>query len=213
MADPKSPSGPVANPEALVARRLAALRQEAGLTLRELGRKTGLSDAYLSRVENGRAAVTIASLARLAAVFGTPLNAFFEEAEPLVPLIVCRAGDGVRYRFRGRQGSLAELLAEGKKRKHMEPLIVEVGTARREVPLQAHAGEEFNYVLQGRCRLFFNTETHELQAGDSIYFDATIPHAVRPIDDQPCRLLVVVTSEDFRAHAHVGKVLEGRIQA
>lgn len=211
---PERPSATVAHdPEALVARRLAALREEAGITLRELGEKTGLSDAYLSRVEHGQAAITIASLARLAAVFGTPLAAFFEEPEPPVPLVVCRAGAGAKFRFRGRNGSLVELLAEAKRLKHMEPLIVEVGSARREVPLQAHAGEEFNYVLSGRCRFLFGEEVHPLAKGDAVYFDAAVPHAVRPIDGETCQLLAVVTASDFRAHADIGKVLEGRIQA
>ena len=69
--------------EAIVARRIGALRREAGLTLREMGAKTGLSDAYLSRVENGQIAITLASLEKLAEVFATPITTFFEgEAEP-----------------------------------------------------------------------------------------------------------------------------------
>jgi transcriptional regulator with XRE-family HTH domain len=209
----QTPTRTSTDPEKTAARRIAAFRAEAGLTLRELGAKSGLSDAYLSRLENGRTGVTLASLARLADVFGTTINAFFAEAEQPVPIVVCRAGEGAPYRFRGNRGSLTELLAHGKGNKQMEPLIVDVGTSKGEVPLKAHAGEEFNYVLQGRCRFFFGAESYELSAGDSVYFDATVEHAVRPLDRKPCRLLVVVTSADLRAHDHIGKVLEGRIQA
>lgn len=196
-----------------MARRIAALRREAGLTLRQLGEKAGLSDAYLSRVENGQSAVTLASLEKLAEVFGTPVGSFFEEAVAPMPLVICRRGEGTRYRFRSPTGSLAELLASGKKQKLMEPLIVEVGSARGQVELQGHAGEEFNLVLEGRCTFHFGEAKYDLGPGDSVYFDATIPHAVRPLRREHCRILAVVTSSDFRAHADVHKVIDGRIQA
>lgn len=196
-----------------VARRIAALRQEVGLTLRELGAKTGLSDAYLSRVENGQTAVTLASLEKLAAVFATPIVTFFDEETAPKNLVLCRAGAGSQARFRGRTGTLVHLLAEEKHAKLMEPLIVDVASAPRPVKPLGHAGEEFNYVISGRCTFLFGDEKHILSAGDSVYFDATTPHAVHAIKREPCQLLAVVTSRDFQIHRDISKVLEERIQA
>lgn len=199
--------------EALVASRLAALRQEVGLTLRELAAKTGLSDAYLSRVENGQTAVTLASLEKLAEVFAIPITAFFEEEEKPRRLVLCRAGQGRKARFRGRTGTLVELLADAKHAKLMEPLIAEVSSASRPVKPLGHPGEEFNYVIRGRCQFVFDREKHTLEAGDSVYFDATVPHAVHAIRGEPCQLLAVVTSRDFQVHRNISKILEERIQA
>ncbi len=196
-----------------IARRVAALRREVGLTLREFGEKTGLSDAYLSRVENGHAALTITSLARIAEVFATPLTSFFEDDEQPPALVIRRAGTGRKVRFRSRSGTLVSMLADDKQHKLMEPLIVDVASAPQDVPLRAHPGEEFNYVIEGRCRLLFGEQDHVLDAGDSIYFDATVQHAVHAIDGEPCRLLAVVSSRDFQFHRNIGKVVEGRIQA
>src|SRR5690606_14547099 len=126
--------------EQIIARRIAALRRENGLTLREFGEKTGLSDAYLSRVENGHAALTIASLARIADVCATPLTSFFEDVEEPARLVVTRAGTGRKVRFRGRAGTLVSLLADEKINKLMEPLVVDVASAPRDVPLQSHPG-------------------------------------------------------------------------
>jgi transcriptional regulator with XRE-family HTH domain len=203
----------IAGVEALVARRIGALRREVGLTLRELGAKTGLSDAYLSRVENGQIAITLASLAKLAEVFATPITTFFEsEAEPR-RLVLCRAGTGRQARFRGRSGTLVRLLADEKHAKLMEPLVVDVPSAAKPVKPMAHAGEEFNYVISGRCQFLFEREKHTLEAGDSVYFDATVPHAVHAIRGEPCQLLAVVTSRDFQVHRDVSRILEERIQA
>ena len=199
--------------EQTIARRIAALRRENGLTLREFGEKTGLSDAYLSRVENGHAALTIASLARIADVFATPLTSFFEDVEEPARLVLTRAGAGRKVRFRGRSGTLVSLLADEKMNKLMEPLVVDVASAPRDVPLQSHPGEEFNYVIEGRCSFHFGADQYLLKTGDSVYFDATVEHAVHAIDGKSCRLLAVVSSRDFQFHRHIAKVLEGRIQA
>jgi transcriptional regulator with XRE-family HTH domain len=199
--------------EQTIARRVAALRKEVGLTLREFGEKTGLSDAYLSRVENGRTALTIASLARIAEVFATPLNSFFEDAAQPQPIVIHRAGTGRQVRFRGRSGTLVSLLADEKHSKLMEPLIVDVSSSPTQVPPQSHPGEEFNYVIEGSCRLRFGREEFLLSTGDAVYFDATVEHAVHAIDRKPCRLLAVVSSRDFHFHRNISKVVEGRIQA
>lgn len=204
---------PAPTVETQVARRLAALRREVGLTLRELATRSGLSDAYLSRVEHGRAAVTLASLEKLAAVFATPISSFFEPAQEPRPFILCRAGSGRQARFRGRTGTVVELLADEKQGKLMDALIVNVASATRPVRPVGHPGEEFNYVISGRCTFHFGVEKHLLTAGDSVYFDATIPHAVHAIKGEPCSLLAVVTSRDFQVHHNISKVLEGRIQA
>jgi transcriptional regulator with XRE-family HTH domain len=199
--------------EAIVAQRLAALRREVGMTLRELSAKTGLSDAYLSRVENGQTAVTLATLEKFAKVFSTPITAFFEEEEQPLQLILCRAGAGRMARFRGRNGTLVQLLADEKHAKMMEPLIVDVASAPSPLQPLGHPGEEFNFVLRGRCTFIFAEQRHVLEPGDSVYFDATVPHATHAIRGEPCQLLAVVTSRDFQMHRNIGRVLEGRIQA
>lgn len=196
-----------------IASRLGALRREAGLTLRELGEMTGLSDAYLSRLENGQTAVTIANLAKLAEVFSTPLTTFFKEEEERAVLVIRRAGTGRQVRFRGRAGTLVSMLADEKEGKLMEPLLVDVSTTASGVAPQAHPGEEFNYILEGRCQFTYGRQTYLLEAGDAVYFDATTEHATHAIDAAPCRMLAVVTSRDQHFHRNISKVLERRIQA
>lgn len=196
-----------------VARRVAALRREVGLTLKELGERAGLSDTYLSRVENEQTAVTVASLARLAEVFAVPVASFFDDEDTPRPMVITKAGQGTKMRFRGRSGSIVYLLADEKHGKLMEPLIVDVSASGPEVPLQAHAGEEFNLVLDGSCVFYFGDGEYPLEAGDSVYFDATVPHALRAANGGETRVLAVVSSRDFQFHRNISKILESRIQA
>jgi mannose-6-phosphate isomerase-like protein (cupin superfamily) len=54
-----------------------------------------------------------------------------------------------------------------------------------------HTGVEFIYVIQGTLSVHINGEEHALDAGDAIYFDATIPHAYRRSGGRVCSAVVV----------------------
>ena len=59
---------------------------------------------------------------------------------------------------------------------------------------QDHPGVEFIYVIQGTLSVHMNGEEHALEAGDAIYFDATIPHAYRRSGGRRCSAVVVTAS-------------------
>lgn len=208
MARSKITPRPPATAEIKVARKLAALRAESGLTLRDVADRCGLSDAYLNRVERQKTPINIANLEKVAAAFGAPLASFFEENAAQAPLVVTRAGSGKAARFRGRKGFKAELLADGKKGKLMEPILVDLGSAKTSVPLQSHPGQEFNYVLEGPCTFHFGKETIELSAGDAVYFDASVPHVCRAADTGPARILAVVASANYPLHGNISVLLD-----
>ena len=57
-----------------------------------------------------------------------------------------------------------------------------------------HPGVEFIYVIQGTLSVHMNDEEHALDAGDAIYFDATVPHAYRRSGARLCSAVVVTAS-------------------
>jgi len=57
-----------------------------------------------------------------------------------------------------------------------------------------HAGVEFVYVIDGILTIHMNGEEHALEAGDTIYFDSTIPHAYRRSGGRKCSAVVVTTA-------------------
>jgi transcriptional regulator with XRE-family HTH domain len=196
--------------EVNIARRLAALRQESGLTLKALAARSGLSAAYLNRVERQKTPINIANLEKVAAAFGVSLASFFDADAARQPVVVTRAGTARRVRFRGRRGFRVEMLADAKKGKLMEPILVDLASARGKVPLQAHPGQEFNFVLEGRCLFLFGKDRIELAPGDAVYFDATVPHVCHALGAGPSRLLAVVASADYQLHGNIAVLLDER---
>jgi transcriptional regulator with XRE-family HTH domain len=195
--------------EIKLASRLRQLRKEKHLTLEQLATAAGISQAYLSRVENHKASLTIAGLEQLAAALDVPMAVFFDEDSRNIPIAHCLAGQGEHRRFRGPEGFLFEMLAAVKKGKLMEPLIVDLQSANQPMPLKVHSGEEFNYVIRGECMLLYGDNQIHLREGDSAYYDASVPHAAHAIKDRPCKVLAVVSSRDYLFHGDLSRLLKG----
>lgn len=205
------PSPSKQNPLAMeerVAATLRALREQQGLTLAALAAAVDLSPAYLSRVENNSASLTLQNLARVAAALQVPTAAFFEEKDVPRPLVVSRQGSGRRKPLHGLPGASMELPAADKRGKLMEPLLVEIRPRASKPKLRAHPGEEFNLVLEGGCEFFYGQERLALSVGDTAYYNATVPHGIRATGGTPCRLLAVVASRDYLFHGDISKLLQ-----
>jgi quercetin dioxygenase-like cupin family protein len=57
-----------------------------------------------------------------------------------------------------------------------------------------HPGVEFIHALTGTLGVHMNHDVHRLTAGDSIYFDANVPHAYRREHGRTCTALVVTAA-------------------
>jgi mannose-6-phosphate isomerase-like protein (cupin superfamily) len=57
-----------------------------------------------------------------------------------------------------------------------------------------HPGVEFIYTLQGTLSVHIGGGEHALEAGDSIYFDSSVPHAYRRSGGRNCSAIVVTSS-------------------
>jgi quercetin dioxygenase-like cupin family protein len=56
-----------------------------------------------------------------------------------------------------------------------------------------HPGVEFIYALDGTLSVHVGDDEHVLEAGDSIYFDSSVPHAYRRSGGRACHAVVVTT--------------------
>jgi transcriptional regulator with XRE-family HTH domain len=212
QSEPRQPKTARRKPksaEIKLANRLRQLRQDKHLTLKDLATAAGMSQAYLSRVENHKVSLTIAGLEQLAEALDVPMAIFFDEDSRNVPITHTPNGQGERRRFRGPTGFVFEMLAAAKKGKLMEPLIVDLRTAVQPTPLKAHSGEEFNYVLSGECMLHYGDNQIHLREGDVVYYDASIPHAAVAIKGRPCKVLAVISSRDYLFHGDLSRLLKG----
>jgi DNA-binding transcriptional MerR regulator/quercetin dioxygenase-like cupin family protein len=176
-------------------RPLRRLRHELGLSLREAGRRSGLSVSFLSAVERGVSGASIASLQRLAAAYGTTLQDAFgapgsahARVVPVTERPVLRVG-GPKVRI--------EQLARGATM--LEPQLFVLARDASSDGAYAHEGEEFLYLLSGALTVWIgDDETHRLvRPGDALTFPSTLPHRWRNDAHGETRLLWINTPPTF----------------
>jgi transcriptional regulator with XRE-family HTH domain len=175
--------------------KLRALRLKKKMGLVELGRHSGLSPALLSKIERGRLVPTLPTLLRIALVFSVGLEHFFTDLARKPTLAVVRRGD--RQRFPEKPGEKVpayffESLDFPAVERTMNAYFVEFEgeTASHR---HTHPGAELLYVIEGQVTVNVGDEAHLLRAGDSMYFDASVPHEYTRTGRRICRAVVVTT--------------------
>jgi transcriptional regulator with XRE-family HTH domain len=188
-------------------RRVRAARLARRLTLEDVVAHTGLTVSWLSKLENGLLAPSLEGLVRLAQALECGVDALVEGLSVPPTFVVDKPGDGTRRPARGRNGLVAEPLADGWHDRRMRPAILHVsGNGNRHAP-EHHDGERFLLVLEGEVRVIYGGEQITLGRGESIYLRATVPHAICPTGSRAARVLSV--SYDAAADGTAGRVATG----
>jgi mannose-6-phosphate isomerase-like protein (cupin superfamily) len=119
----------------------------------------------------------------------------FESRDDSSDVAVVKKSERVQAAQKGTPfGYIYEALSLQKKDRIMDPFIVKVlptdKSKGKRVEFE-HAGEEFDFVLEGRIKYIINDHEYVLDEGDSIYFDSTMKHRVEAIGKKPALTLSV----------------------
>jgi transcriptional regulator with XRE-family HTH domain len=175
--------------------KVRALRLKKKMGLVELGKHTGLSPALLSKIERGRLFPTLPTLLRIALVFSVGLDYFFAGAREKPVAVVSRKGDRVRLPDRAGARDAAyrfESLDYPATERRFNSYYAEFASGAGDKPkVHDHPGVEFIYMLEGTLALRIGDDHYELGEGDTMYFDATVPHSYRRAGGRTCAAIVV----------------------
>lgn len=160
-----------------IGRRLRAARTGAGLTLAAVARQAGVSEGFLSKLERGQAAASIANLIQLADVLGLGLHELFpSDGAPAKTRVALHRADDGRLRDVAATGYRWRHLGGGAPLDRMEVFHLVFPRARGMETTVSHPGQEHCYVLSGEVLFHVGGETHRLKAGDGILIDSQQPH-------------------------------------
>ena len=185
--------------EDTISANIRRLRKKAKLTLQDLADRTGLTKSYLSKIERKRQTPSFSTMNRIAIALGVDSTALLTERTENV--------EEIRLSFTKKserkviipfdhltEGSLREITFEAmvfdKPGKNMNPLILTIGT--QDAPIFQHEGEEFIFVLEGRHEFNYDGKKYVMEEGDSVYFDAAIPHSGKALGEKEAKLLLVM---------------------
>jgi transcriptional regulator with XRE-family HTH domain len=171
--------------------RLAALREICEMTTAEIAEKMGISEEEYISYENGEKDFSFSFLYNAASILGVDvLDIMSGESPKLSICAVVRKGEG--YAIERRSAYDYRHLAFTFRKKKAEPFLVTV-EPRDETPvLHDHEGQEFNYMVSGSMRFFIGDISYDLEEGDSVYFDSSVPHAMKALGSKPAKFIAVV---------------------
>ena len=178
-----------------VGKRLKAVREASGLSQRQLAKRSDVSNATISLIEQNRTSPSVGLLKRvldgvpmsLAAFFGGEESSrehYFFTTDDLIEI----GSGGISYRQVGRDLSnrtlqvLHELYAPG----------ADTGEA-----LLSHQSEESGVVIRGRIEVTVNGQSKILGPGDAYYFDSRLPHRFRNPGNTECEIVSACTPPSF----------------
>ena len=175
--------------------RIHRVRQERGLTVKDLSSRTGIDKADLERIELSETVPALGQLVRLGRALDMKMGYFISPGVDQLMTVVRNSARQPISRF-GETKSMEhgysyECLAPEKADRFMEPFIVTlVPTATEE--FSTHAGQEFLYVLEGEIKVKVGDCVEFLKPGDAVYYDSDQPHLVRCVGTAVAKVLAVI---------------------
>jgi len=178
-----------------IGRRLRNLRHIKGLTLKDLADRTLCSESMLSKVENGKAQVSLTLLHRIVHSLDITITALFSESRADQG-VVTRAEDRSTFRI-DANGSRLERLIPPNLGHLLEGNLHILEPGGGSDGILTHEGEEVGYVLSGIFELTVSGVQYELHSGDSFVFRSEEPHSYRNPGKVTTRVIWVSTPPTF----------------
>ena len=180
--------------EEAIGREVRDFRRKLNMTVAELANMAELSAGMLSKIENGMTSPSLATLRALSVSLHVPVTAFFRRFEEERDATFVKAGQGLQIERRGtRAGHQYQLLGHTvRKSISVEPYMITLTADSDVFPLFQHEGVEFIFMLEGEVSYRHGDRTYTLLPGDSLFFDADVPHGPDDLRRLPIRFLSII---------------------
>lgn len=187
------PAAPPAEIAPLVARRFEALLARGQLDLDRLSRLSGIGQPQLAAIVRGEVEPSVDLLWKIANALGVQIGALLSPG-PVPDFELVRADEA--RRFASRDGAFVS--------RPLSPFAASAPVEFYGITLKANAEQQFHahaprtteniVVHSGAVEIRIGREPpRRLQAGDSIYFQADVPHSYRNVGSETAQLYLVMT--------------------
>ncbi len=187
---------PSVDPE--IGRCLRELRARRNLSIRTLAVQSGLNANTLSLIENSRTSPSVSTLQQLASALDIPITAFFKTDTSKNNISYQKAGQCPRAAF--AYGTLEDLGA-GLTLRGGQPFLVTLKPKANSgsTPI-VHTGHEFVFCLEGHLSYTIEEQFYPLDPGDSLLFEAYLPHCWQNTGETASRSLLIICPTDENDH-------------
>ncbi len=176
-----------------IGERIKGLRDALDLSPDEMAHRLEMETADFLQYEAGERDISVSFLQRIEREFNIDMATLMFGTEPKMnAYFITRKDKGVSvervsaYKYQSLTSGFTHNVAE------VFVVTVEPKPMETDFYHNIHAGQEFNMVLEGSMMLNINGKNLTLGEGDSIYFDSSLPHGMKALNNQPVKFLTVV---------------------
>lgn len=176
-----------------IGQRIKGLRDALDFTPLEMANKLEVDLADYTEYERGEKDISVSFLQRIEREFQVDISTLMFGTEPKMnSYFITRKDKGVSvervsaYEYRSLTAGFTNNVAE------IFIVTVEPKPIDTDFYKNIHAGQEFNMVLEGSMLININGKNLVLGKGDSIYFDSSLPHGMKAMNDKPVKFLAVI---------------------
>ncbi len=179
----------------MVGERIRETREIKGMSVRKLAAMVEVSASLISQIETGKVDPSLSTLRKIAIALDVPLFSLVL-TDGSAPTRVIRSQERRLVVF--PKAGLSYDIIHSDPNKRMGVMIGTLSPkgATSETLLN-HPGEECLVILEGAMTVELADEVIELQEGDSLYFDSSIPHLLRNSKNRACRFYLIITPPKF----------------
>jgi transcriptional regulator with XRE-family HTH domain len=189
--------------------RLREIRLDKHMSIKTLAEKSGLSVNTLSLIEHQKSSPSVTTLEQLAQALAVPVADFFEPLEVKKDIICTRTGKRQEMMFN-------EILVEDcglqLKDHPLQPVIVRMPPKQMDLSEPVvHSGYEFIFVLSGTITYYVLGESYVINSGDSLFFNAELPHFWQNHNDTPAVYLLLMlpdSADELPGEIHFSPLME-----
>ncbi|WP_138416154.1 helix-turn-helix domain-containing protein [Aquibacillus sediminis] len=167
-----------------------SIRKRKKITIAKMSERTGLSKGFISNMENNNTSPSINTLQTVAQFLGIPLPYLLLEKEQRMRVVRKNEREITTH---NKQNILVERLTS-KGGLTLKRVTIPPHTSTGDEP-HAHEGEESHLVLSGTILAEQGEDSVILEEGDSFSWNASVPHYVKNIGDEPAVALIAVYTE------------------
>lgn len=177
-----------------IGNRIKDLRKAKGITLLELSKKSGVALATLSRMENGKMTGTVNSHQIICKALNTSMADLYRELENNSKTVETVSHAKRVEHFVHSDKAKYELLVSKPEEKSITPLMLKIEAGGQTHKEETKPGiEKFMYLMSGLLEACVGNKTFLLKRGDSLYFDASLPHSFKNTSKTSAEAICVIT--------------------
>ncbi|WP_333814424.1 helix-turn-helix domain-containing protein [Tabrizicola sp.] len=181
-----------------IGQEVRAMRRGRRMTISDLAQATGVSPSMLSRMENGSACPSIATLHLLSRALSAPPSVFFRSYDRKHDVQFVKAGQDVEtapsHNADGQRHLLLKDLDSSESGLLVAPYLIvldETSVLQRDT---CQSGVKLIYMLDGEVIYRYGVQVFHLCSGDSLFFFADVPHGPETVVAPGARYISVTSS-------------------